>query len=767
MKKQRQWQVSATCLAVMLAGIAQIPSALEASTPEAAPAAPAYRVVAPARAPNVVIVLLDDVGFGATSTFGGPVETPALDALAKQGVRYNRFHTTAICSPTRASLLTGRNPHATGIGAVMNSSDARPGYSGFHPKDTASIAQILRQNGYNTAAFGKWHQTPDWEVSPNGPMDRWPTGEGFERFYGFQGGETDQFDPTLFEGTTPVMRPAAKGYHLTEDLADQAIVWLNQQHALMPDKPAFLYFAPGATHAPLQAPREWIEKFHGRFDQGWDRMRTESFARQKKLGIIPADARLTPRDPRMPAWDALTPDERKVAAHQMEVYAGFLAHTDAQIAKLIDALKANGEFENTLFFYIVGDNGASGEGGLLGSSNYMGALQGLPENDAMRLAVNDQLGSAGTYPHYAAGWAWAMNTPFQWMKTVASHLGGTRNGMVVSWPREITQTGGVRAQFGHVNDIAPTILEAAGIPMPQSVDGVAQKPMDGTSLLYSFNTASAPERHRTQYFEVFGHRAIYHDGWMASAFHARLPWMGITPGDKSFDDDRWELYDLTRDFSQSRDLAAKEPKRLAELKQLFLSEASRNQLLPLRNVTLPDRRGMPSIANGRTRMAFSTGAHGIPETALPPMVNRSFTVDATVDAGAHPQGVIAALGGTSAGWSLWIDAQGHLMLSYQLFQLGRTTLRAANALAPGRHTLRFDFVYDGGGYARGAELRILVDGAVAGSARIAASPPAFFTIDETFDVGLDRGSPVGAYPDAAPGYALTDGVVREVVIESK
>ncbi len=731
----------------------------------APPSAPAYQVQAPAGAPNVVIVLLDDVGFAASSTFGGPIATPALDALAKEGLRYNRFHTTAICSPTRASLLTGRNPHATGIGAVENTADSRPGYSGLLGKDTATIAQILRQRGYSTAAFGKWHQTADWETSPVGPFDHWPTGEGFERFYGFMGGETDQYDPTLYEGTTPIMRPAGSKYHLTEDMADKAISWLHTQHSITPDKPALLYFAPGATHAPFQAPPEWIAEYKGKFDQGWDKLREDIFARQKRLGVIPANTVLTPRDPQLPAWDTLTPDQKKVASRLMEVYAGFLAHTDAQVGKLVDALKANGEFDNTLFFYVVGDNGASAEGGLLGSGDYTGALQGLPETDAIRLRDIDKFGAPGTYPHFPAGWAWAMNTPFQWMKTVASHLGGTRNGMVVSWPKRIADHGGLRSQFSHVNDIVPTVLEAAGIAAPAEVDGVPQKPIDGTSLIYSFTDAKAPERHTTQYFEVMGHRAIYKDGWMASAFHERLPWNVISFGKKKFEDDVWELYDLRRDFSQANNLAAKEPARLAEMQALFTKVAGENQVLPLMNMDPAAPNSLPSLAAGRTSVTYRQGATGIPESSLPKTYNRSWSVTAAMDTTPTSRGVIAALGGSSAGWSIYLDAQRHPVFTYRLFNIKTVTLRGNEPLSPGKHELRFDFNYDGGGYGKGGALVLSVDGKAVGQDHIPGSPPGFYSIDETFDVGLDHGSPVGAYPaDSLPGYAFKDGVIDTVTI---
>ncbi|MGD9598232.1 MAG: arylsulfatase [Steroidobacteraceae bacterium] len=723
---------------------------------------PPLQARAPSGAPNVVIVLLDDVGFGAASTFGGVAQTPTLDALAQEGLRYNRFHTTAICSPTRAALLSGRNAHAVGIGAVMNTADERPGYNGVHARDAATLAEILRANGYNTAAFGKWHQTPDWEISQSGPFDRWPTGQGFEKFYGFLGGETDQFEPTLFEGTTPVLRPAGPGYHLTEDLATRAIEWLRAQHSVTPDKPFFLYFAPGATHAPLQVPAAWIERYRGRFDQGWDREREETLARQKALGVVPVNAVLTPRPPGLPAWESLGADDRKIAARLMEVYAGFLAHTDAQVGRIVQALQDGGEFANTLFIYIVGDNGGSAEGGLLGSINYMGAIQGLPEERARLLAHLDSLGGPDTYAHYPAAWAWAMDTPFQWTKTVASHLGGTRNPMVVAWPKRIVDRGGLRSQFGHVNDILPTVLEAAGIEAPAAFEGIRQKRIDGTSLLYTFVDARAPERHTTQYFEIYGHRAIYHDGWMASAFHARLPWQVISRSDKPFEADHWELYDLRRDFSQAHDLAAREPARLQELQALFLREAERNQVLPLRGLTLNAK--LPSLTGGRTEFTYYPGAVGIPEKEAPNVFNRSWSLSAAIEVGTSgARGVIATMGGAPAGWSLYIDGDGKPAFRYRAFEAGTVELAGANALGTGRHVLQVDFDYDGGGFGKGATVRLALDGATLGQGHLAVTPPAFFTIDETFDVGIDSGSSAGRYPqDAAPGFPFAGGRIERV-----
>lgn len=752
-------------LAVSLGAIT-LGSASAALAQADASTAPAvqYQRQAPAGAPNVVLILLDDVGFGASATFGGPAATPALDQLAKEGLRYNRFHTTAICSPTRASLLSGRNPHATGIGAVMNVADERPGYSGFHAKDTATIAEILRQNGYSTAMFGKWHQTPDWEVSQSGPFDRWPTGEGFEKFYGFQGGETDQFEPTLYDGTTPIMRPAGDNYHLTDDLVDQSIKWMHAQKSVTPDKPFFLYLATGGIHAPIQVPKEFVDRYHGKFNQGWDKLREEIFARQKRLGVIPGDAKLTPRPDGLPAWDSLTPQQKTFASREMEAYVAFLAHTDDQMNRLVQSLKDSGQFNNTLFVYIVGDNGASAEGGLQGSLNYMGQLQGVPEPEEGKFAGIDRIGTADAYAHVNSAWAWATNAPFQWTKTVASHLGGTRNAMVLTWPDKIKTPGGVRSQFGHVNDITPTILEAVGIEAPKVVNGIAQKPMNGTSLVYSFNDAKAPERHTTQYFEVFGHRAIYHDGWMASAFHSRLPWTaGFDTVKKPFEADKWELYDLRKDFSQSVDLAAKYPEKVDELKALFMKEAAANQVLPLREQQFINK--LPDLAKGVTRATYHEGTISVPEKAVPHMNNRSWSLLSDVTTRDNTRGVIATIGGTAGGWSLYLDAERRPTFTYRIFDLKTVDLKGA-PLAPGANKLRVDFDYDGKGYGKGGKLTLSVNGQPVASDTVPASPLAYFSINETFDVGLDTGSAGGKYPAGAPlGYPYADGKIDQVTIE--
>lgn len=723
---------------------------------------------APAGAPNVVVVLLDDVGFGAAATFGGPVPTPALDALARDGLRYNRFHTTGICSPTRASLLTGRNAHAANVGAVMNTATNHDGYQGILRESTATIATILKQRGYRTSAWGKWHLVPDWEVTPAGPFDRWPTGVGFEKFYGFLGGETDQFAPTLYEGTTPVVRRRGSDYHLTEDLADRAIEWMALQKAIDPERPFFVYFAPGATHAPLQAPQDWVDRFEGRFDRGWDRMRETIFARQKQLGVIPKDAMLTPRPAALPAWDSVAPDEKRVAARLMEVYAAFLAHTDVQVGRLVDALQAMGEYDDTLFFYIVGDNGGSGEGGLQGSANYMADIQGLSAGLDEMVRRIDELGGPASHPHYPAAWAWATNTPFQWMKTIASHLGATRNPMVVVWPARIRTKGELRSQLSHVNDIAPTILEAAGIAMPDEIGGVAQRPMDGTSLVYTFDDAMAPDRHRTQYFEILGNRSLVHDGWMASAFRGRLPWQNLVDfrfQEVDFAQDEWELYRLDEDFSQSRNLAATHPEKLRELQDLFWAEAARNDVLPLHRPSVHNQR-KPSHAAGRTRFHYRAGAVGIAEREAPNTRNRSHSLTARIvvpDPQVGARGVIATMGGQNAGWSLYVNERGQPVYHYDLFDVEVLSLVGDEPLAPGEVALEYTFERMGDGPFAGGIARLHVNGREVARGRIVRTAPVFFTIDETFDVGVDTGSAAGPYESPFP----FSGEVVDVTVDLK
>jgi arylsulfatase A-like enzyme len=712
-----------------------------------------------ANAPNIVVVLLDDVGFSGPATFGGAIPTPTLDDLSGVGLRFNRFHTTGVCSPTRASLLTGRNSHVAGVGTVLNSASAHLGREGILKKSTATIATMLRNQGYATSAWGKWHLTPDWETSPSGPFDRWPTGVGFDSFYGFLGGETHQFEPTLYEGIRPVKRPDGADYHVSEDIAERAAVWMQTQKSVRPEKPLFVYFAPGATHAPLHAPKGWIERFKGKFNHGWDEERRQAFARQRESGTIPDDAILTPRPAEIPAWETLSDDQRKVASRLMEVYAGFLAHTDAQVGKLVSALREVDEFDNTLFIYIVGDNGASAEGGIYGGWNYFAGLMGMTEDVAKNMSRLDAFGGTDSFPHFPAGWAWATNTPFQWAKTVASHLGGTRNALVVSWPDGIRSQGELRDQWSHVNDIVPTILEILDVKAPKRVDGVEQLPMDGKSLVYSFDDASAESRHRTQYFEVFGHRAIYHEGWMASAFRGRAPWNVMTPIRHGFDEDQWELYDLTTDFSQGRDLAASHPERLRKLKKRFEKEAKKNSVWPL--VSAPPGEGLPRLNEDRRDFVFYEGAIGIGEDTAPLIASRSYVVTADIEVlKGGVEGVIATEGGVVAGWALYVNAEGKPAYVYNLFDMMETTIVADRTLPVGRSTLRFTFDYDGGGPGRGGMARLFLGDDEIGNARIPRTTP-MFSIDETFDVGTDTGSPAGAYP---PNYDFT-GRIRSVKFE--
>ena len=750
--------IASSLVALMAPATANAQTAVETSQPQ-------FVRQAPANAPNVVVILLDDVGWGTASTFGGPVPTPALDALAQRGLSYTRFNTTAICSPTRAALLTGRNAHATGVGAVMNSADARRGYAGFHRKDTASIATILRQNGYATAAFGKWHQIPDWEASQAGPFDRWPTGEGFDTFYGFVGGETDQFMPTVYEGTAPVTPPLDENYHLTEDLANRSIAWMHEQKALRPDHPFFLYFSTGAIHAPVQVPERYIAKYEGRFDMGWDRLREQTFARQKAIGLFTRGTQMPARPAEIPAWDTLPEGEKTFARRIMEAYAGFLDHTDEQVGRLLSAIEREGELENTLVFYIVGDNGASLEGGPLGSLNYLGPLIGLPQDDAAKVARTQAAGTAKAHAQINAGWAWAANAPFQWGKSMPAWLGSLRNPLVVSWPRSIgaDDRGERRSQFGHVNDIAPTILEAAGIAMPREIDGVAQRPMDGVSLVYSFADERAPERHDTQYFEVFGSRALYKAGWFAAADHGRRPWRAMMPAGAPPEDDQWRLYNLRVDPTQTTDLAASEPQRLARMKAEFRREAARNDVLPIRGQQFVS--GLPQLAAGRESVTYPGSARAIPESALPPMANRSWRIEARVHAQEAVQGVIGAVGGHSAGWSLWLDAQSRPVFTYRLFDLQTLSVRGAQPIPPGGRTISVSFDYDGGGYAKGGQIELAVDEVPVANGRLRASTTRLFTIDETFDVGRDRGTPVADYPSSGTSeYGLFNGRVEGVRI---
>jgi arylsulfatase len=701
----------------------------------------------PTGAPNVLLVLIDDTGFGASSAFGGPVHMPTAERLAGDGLKYTRFHTTALCSPTRQALLTGRNHHTVGMGGITETATSAPGYTSVRPNTCVPVADVLRLNGYATAQFGKCHEVPAWETSPVGPFDRWPTGSGFQHFYGFIGGETNQYYPALWENTTPVepsKRPE-QGYHLTEDLADRAIGWIRQQKALTPDKPFFIYFAPGATHGPHHVPAEWREKYAGAFDQGWDKLREETFARQKALGVIPADAELTPRHDEIPAWDEQDDDFKPVLSLQAENYAGFLEHTDYHIGRVIDTLEELGILEDTLIYYIIGDNGASAEGSLQGTFNEGASVNapGMETHEYLKSRVSEWGGPASA-PHYAVGWAHAMCTPYQWTKQVASHWGGTRNGTIVHWPNGFTARGELRHQFSHVIDVGPTLLDAAGIPEPLQVYGVTQHPMQGVSMRYNFDHGNAPEQHATQYFEMFGNRGIYHQGWSAITKH-RTPWAMGEAKTIAFDDDVWELYDGSADWTQAHDLSRERPDKLHELQQLFLLEARVNNVFPLDDRVwerlIPERAGRPTLVRGNTQLLVP-GMGRLNENGLVSLFGRSYSVTAEIvvpDGGV--EGVIVNQGGSGGGWSLYAH-QGRLAYAYNYGTITTYKVRAESALPTGRHQVRVEFAYDGGGMGKGGQATLFVDGEQVASGHIEHTHLFSFSLDETTDVGQDLGAPV-------------------------
>ncbi len=732
-----------------------------------AKAPPRFQVTAPERAPNVVIVLIDDIGFGQSSAFGGPIHMPTLERMAGNGLKYNRFHTTALCSPTRVALLTGRNHHVNNAGAIMELATAFPGNTGVRPLSVTPLAEILRQNGYSTAAFGKYHETAPWEVSVSGPFDRWPTHSGFDKFYGFIGGETNQWNPGLFDGVVRVEPPNTPGYHFTTDMTTQAINWISAQQALTPDKPFYLYYAPGATHAPHHVPKEWIQKYKGQFAMGWDKLREETLARQKKLGVVPADAKLTPRPAEIPAWDDMTADQKRLFERQMETFAGFAAHTDYEVGRLVERLEQMGELDNTLFFYIVGDNGASAEGGPEGTINEMMALNGIVGKTDQMIDHIENWGDPTTFPHYAIGWAWAGNTPFQWTKQVASHFGGTRNGMVLHWPKGIRSKGEVRSQFGHVIDVAPTVLEAVGIPEPRMVNGVTQHPMDGVSMLYSADDAKAKDRHTTQYFEMFGNRGIYHDGWVACTRHS-IPWL-TGPKLPALTDDVWELYNVNEDFSQANNLAAKFPEKLKELQDLFIEEAIENHVLPIDDRRVerfnPSLAGRPDLMNGRKSLTVYEGMTGLMENAFINVKGVPYSVTAEVELGnSAEEGVIIAQAGYFGGWTLYMK-KGRIHHEYNWFSLERTNMSSEEPLAPGKHTIVYEFNPDSPAPGAGGMAVLSVDGKKVAEKRIPKTQPFAFSADEGADVGLDAETNVS--PDYKVGNNRFTGKIGKVTVTTK
>lgn len=720
----------------------------------------------PESAPNVLIVLIDDAGFGSTSAFGGPCNTPNIEKLAKGGLKYTRFHTTALCSPSRQAILTGRNHHSVGMGSITEMATSAPGNSSVRPKDKSPIAEILKLNGYSTAQLGKCHEVPVWEVTPVGPFNQWPTGSGFEYFYGFVGGEANQYYPGLYQGTTAVEpeKTPEEGYTLNDDLSERASTWIRQQKALMPDKPFFMYYAPGATHAPHHVPKEWSDKYKGKFDKGWDEQRKETFERQKKLGVIPKDAVLTERPKEIPDWDGTDDKLKPVLSREMEIYAGFMEQTDHCIGKVIDTIEDLGILDDTLIFLIIGDNGASAEGTLNGCFNEMTTLNGLPgieTTDFLLSKIND-FGTPAAYNHYAVSWAHAMNTPYQWTKQIASHWGGTRNGMIVHWPTGIKAKGEVRNQFHHVIDVAKTILDVAGLPEPAIVNSIQQAPFEGFSMKESFNDAKIPDNHTVQYFEMFGNRGIYHNGWTAMTKHS-TPWIVAKP--PAFDNDVWELYGPD-DWTQSKNIAKENPEKLAELQRLWLIEAVKYNVVPLDDRSYerinPDIAGRPQLIRGNKQLLFS--GMRVAEHCVLTLKNKSYSVtaDVVIPASVKTNGVIITQGGEVGGWSFYAK-DGKLKYCFNYFGIDYYIIESDTDIPAGKHQLRVEFKYDGSGLGKGGDVTLYYDGKQVGKGRVEKTIPMGYSADEACDVGSDTGSP--ASTDYGPTGNKFNGLINWVQIE--
>ena len=727
----------------------------------------------PTGAPNVLVILLDDVGFGASSAFGGPINMPTAERLAGTGLRYTRFHTTSLCAPTRAALLAGRNHHTVGMATITETATAAPGYRGVRPNTCSPLPEVLRLNGYATAHIGKCHEVPTWESSPAGPFDRWPTpGNGFEYFYGFIGGETNQYYPALYEGTKAIepWGGPEDGYHFMTDMTDKGIAWIQSQTALVPDKPWMMYFAPGATHAPHHVSKEWVDKYAGAFDDGWDALRERTLARQKEMGIVPEDALLTERNEYLPAWEDTDEKMRPILRRQIETYAGFLEYADTETGRLIDSLESLGVLDNTLIYYIIGDNGASGEGNLDGTFNeyfFLNNRSDLETHEYLESKL-DEWGGPTSYPHYSAAWASALCTPFQWFKAVGSHWGGTRNATIVSWPKGIEEAGGLRTQFSHVIDVAPTVLAAAGIPQPTQVNGVTQRPMEGTSMVYSFADADAPEQHTTQYFEMLSHQAIYHHGWSGVALHRPY---GVGAADihqRPFTDEEWnELYDGSTDFSQAVNLADDQPDRLRNLRRLFFVEAAKFNVLPLDDRSKErfnaELAGRPQLITAQDQV-FYPGMTRLSENSILNIKNKSYSLTADLvvpDGGAS--GTIIAQGGLFGGWSFYLK-DGRLAFCYNLFGLERFTTRSEDPVPSGSHQVRAEFAYDGGGLGKGGELALYIDGTPVGKGRVDATEALTFSLDETTDIGSETGTTVG--DDYTAAQSVFTGTIEWVRLEA-
>ncbi len=699
----------------------------------------------PQGAPNIVLILLDDVGFGQFSTFGGGVPSPTMDRLAAEGLRYNCFHTTALCSPTRAALITGRNHHSASFAGITEMATGYDGYCCVLPRSCGTVGEVLRQNGYMTAWIGKNHNTPTWELSAAGPFDRWANGLGFDYFYGFNAGDMNHWNPLLFENRDLVPASDDPDYHLTEDLADKAIAWVRKVKSIAPDKPYFLYVAPGATHAPHQAPKSWIDKFKGQFDMGWDAYREQTLERQKKLGVVPKDTKLTTRSAGLPAWDGLNADQKRLYARMMEVFAAYGAQVDAAMGRIIDAVKALPDADNTVIIYIAGDNGSSAEGGLEGSLNENLFFNGFVEKWQDNLKAIDELGGPKHFNHFPSSWAHAMNTPFQWTKQVASHIGGTRNPMIISWPDGIQDKGGLREQFLHTIDIVPTIYEICSVTAPRVLNGVPQKEIEGISFAFTFGDAKAPSRRRTQYFELAVNRGLYHDGWMASA-PSFAPWQAVRPEDWNPDKQVWELYKLDEDFSQANDIAKDHPDKLRELQDLWWAEAAKYSVLPIDwrgTIRMnAEAMGRPSLVGKRTTATYYEGMVALPDAACLPMLNKSWTITAQVELpDDKAQGMIITQGGSEGGYGLYLR-DGKPTFSYNFLGMERPTFAAEKPLPKGKATIVVEFAYDGGGMGKGGTVTLKANGKQVATGRLERTIPIQFSIGEGLDIGMDNGSAV-------------------------
>jgi len=721
-----------------------------------------FNVTAPKGAPNVVLILIDDMGFGVSEPFGGPINTPTMNKLASNGIKYNRFHTTALCSPTRVALLTGYNHHSNNMGCIGEAATTFPGNTSVRPQTITPMAEVLRMNGYNTAAFGKYHETPPWEISNSGPQDRWPTRSGFEKFYGFIGGETNEWAPLIYDGVTLVETPEDPNYHFTTDMTNQAVSWVRYQQALSPEKPFFMYFAPGATHAPHHVPKEWIEKYKGKFDQGWDKIRAETLARQIKQGIVPAGTKLAPKPVDIKDWETLSADEKKLFTRQMEVYAGFAEQTDHEVGRLLSSIEKLGVMDNTVVIFIAGDNGASAEGQMNGMFSEMTYFSGVPETVPDMLKHYDEWGSASTYPHFSAGWAVAMDTPFSYTKQVASDFGGTRNGMIIQWPAGFKAKGEIRSQFGHVIDIAPTVFEISKIPAPKMVNGIAQDPIEGTSLAYTFNEAKAKERHTVQYFEMFGNRAIYQDGWYARTIH-RPAWK-LKPA-TTLQDDKWELFNTEKDFSLTNDLASKNGDKLKTMQDLFMQEAEKFHVLPIDDRLLErtnaELMGRPTVMGNRNTITYGEGMKGMGVDIFIDLRGKSYTITSEVSVNAKGNGVIVCQGGRFGGLSFYIK-EGKPSFTYNYLGMQSFDVVSDLVLKPGNYKLVFEFKSDGG-LGKGGIGTITVNDKKVVEKRIEKTQPGIFSVDDLADIGVDHGTHVADYGASSK----FNGKIEYVTIEKK